>query len=75
MRGCVTIAGRDGRIADGWGETPLSVEWAWPSPASHASRRQKMIDFCGTLTRAFAQFEPWGHALEVALTTTARCRS
>jgi L-alanine-DL-glutamate epimerase-like enolase superfamily enzyme len=61
----VTIAGRDGRTAEGWGETPLSVEWAWPSPESHASRRQKMIDFCGILTRAFAEFEPWGHALEV----------
>ena len=61
----VTVAGRDGRTADGWGETPLSVEWAWPSASSHSARRQAMIDFCGRLTAAFAQFDAWGHALEI----------
>ena len=61
----VTIAGRDGQIAEGWGETPLSVEWAWPSPASHMSRRQAMIDVCGRLAAAFSQFAAWGHALEI----------
>jgi L-alanine-DL-glutamate epimerase-like enolase superfamily enzyme len=61
----VTIAGRDGRIASGWGETPLSVEWSWPAKSSHAVRRQRMIDFCGVLARAFAKFDAWGHPLEV----------
>ncbi len=61
----VAIVGRDGRVAEGWGETPLSVEWAWPGRGSHASRRQKMIDFCGAALADFAQFDAWGHALEV----------
>jgi L-alanine-DL-glutamate epimerase-like enolase superfamily enzyme len=61
----VTVAGRDGRTADGWGETPLNVEWAWPGASSHSTRRQAMIDFCGRLTAAFAQYDVWGHALEV----------
>jgi L-alanine-DL-glutamate epimerase-like enolase superfamily enzyme len=63
----VTVTGRDGRAANGWGETPLSVEWSWPSRASHATRRQAMIDFCGLVAAAFAQFETWGHALEIGV--------
>jgi hypothetical protein len=27
----VTVEDRSGRRAEGWGETPLSVQWAWPS--------------------------------------------
>jgi len=29
-RACVTAADRKGQSAQGWGETPLSVQWAWP---------------------------------------------
>ena len=29
----LTVEGVDGRRADGWGETPLSAQWAWPSEA------------------------------------------
>jgi L-alanine-DL-glutamate epimerase-like enolase superfamily enzyme len=66
-RARVVIAGRDGRIAEGWGETPLNVEWAWPSSSSHAARRDAMIDFCRRLTEVAAQFDSWGHALEVGV--------
>ena len=31
IRVAVTVAGADGQVAKGWGETPLSVTWAWPS--------------------------------------------
>ncbi len=27
----LTVADRQGRTATGWGETPLSVQWVWPS--------------------------------------------
>ena len=27
-RACVTVAGAHGKTAQGWGETPLSVQWA-----------------------------------------------
>ena len=30
-RAKVTLEDRDGNVASGWGETPLSVQWVWPS--------------------------------------------
>jgi hypothetical protein len=31
----MTVEGTQGRRADGWGETPLSVQWVWPSRLSY----------------------------------------
>ncbi len=59
------VVGRDGRSADGWGETPLSVQWAWPSEQSFAARQEAMIAFCRTLAEAWAGFTAWGHPLEI----------
>ncbi len=28
----VRVADAAGHTAEGWGETPLSVQWVWPSP-------------------------------------------
>lgn len=63
----VTITGQDGRLADGWGETPLNVEWSWPGSQSHADRQQAMIEFCQRLTAQFSHYEAWGHPLEVGV--------
>ena len=30
-RAMVRVADQQGRTAAGWGETPLSVQWVWPS--------------------------------------------
>ena len=32
-RACVKVSDEQGRTAEGWGETPLSVQWVWPSGA------------------------------------------
>lgn len=61
----LTVAGADGTRADGWGETPLSVQWAWPSALPYAYRHEAMKDFCARLARAWAGFDAAGHALEV----------
>src|SRR4029078_7198458 len=29
------VADRRGAVAEGWGETPLSVQWVWPSQLSY----------------------------------------
>jgi L-alanine-DL-glutamate epimerase-like enolase superfamily enzyme len=60
----VRVAGADGRKADGWGETPLSVQWAWPSDQSYEERHRAMTGFCETLTEAFAGMEASGHPIE-----------
>ncbi len=61
----VFVAGRDGRSAAGWGETPLSVQWAWPAPFSYAERHDAMVGFCRRLAQACANFDAWGHPIEI----------
>ncbi len=39
---CVTVEGARGRRADGWGETPLLVQWVWPSALSYEERHQAL---------------------------------
>jgi L-alanine-DL-glutamate epimerase-like enolase superfamily enzyme len=59
------VVGRDGRSVDGWGETPLSVQWAWPDELSYAARHEAMVAFCRSLAEAWAGFDAWGHPLEI----------
>ena len=66
-RARIEVVGRDGRRADGWGETPLSVQWAWPSDLSYAERHESMIEFCRRLAEAWSQWEPWGHPIEIGM--------
>lgn len=43
----MTVENRDGATAYGYGETPLSVGWGWPSAdLSFEYREEKMIEFC-----------------------------
>jgi L-alanine-DL-glutamate epimerase-like enolase superfamily enzyme len=64
-RVCVEVTSRDGKTAQGWGETPLSVQWAWPSSISYAERHAAMIDFCKRLERPWIEFDSWGHPMEI----------
>jgi L-alanine-DL-glutamate epimerase-like enolase superfamily enzyme len=64
-RACVTVRNRQGRRAEGWGETPLSVQWVWPSGVLYADRHEALKAFCWKLASAFRQFGDWGHPLEV----------
>lgn len=59
------IQGRDDREADGWGETPLSVQWTWPGDLSYVERHDAMVAFCKKLAAAWAQADFWGHPMEV----------
>ena len=66
---CARVAMRvedaQGRSTVGWGETPLSVQWVWPSNLSYEQRHQALKDFCAILAKAWAHFDCSGHALEV----------
>lgn len=64
-RVCLIVSRADGTRAEGWGETPLSVQWIWPSALSYAVRLQALQEFCDVLTEAYAQFPARGHALEI----------
>jgi len=70
-RACVTVANSQGQKAQGWGETPLSVQWAWPSSLSYQERCEAMQLFCsakGGLAEAWAKFNPPqpGHPIELS---------
>ena len=66
LRVAVEVQGRDGNKAVGWGETPLSVTWAWPSVTlSYAERYAAMVKFCGQLAEAWAKKTSTGHPLEI----------
>lgn len=64
-RVCVEVERADGRRAVGWGETPLSVQWVWPSSVPYEVRHRALQDFCDLLTDAYARFPGRGHAMEV----------
>ena len=36
---------RDGNESFGWGETPLSVQWVWPSSVAYGERLDALLDF------------------------------
>ena len=61
----VTVEGRDGRTATGWGETPLSVTWVWPSSLSYEERHESLKAFCRKLAKVWPSFDAWGHPIEV----------
>ncbi len=61
----VHVIRRDGTPAEGWGETPLSVQWVWPSSTPYGPRQQALKLFCEVLAHAWANHPDWGHALEL----------
>lgn len=61
----VVVEDRQGKLASGWGETPLSVQWVWPSDTEYSYRHNALKDFCEQLTAAWAGFAAVGHPLEI----------
>ncbi|MFW6107445.1 MAG: enolase C-terminal domain-like protein [bacterium] len=59
------VADARGRTAEGWGETPLSVQWAWPSDLPYEDRHEAMKALCAALAEAWAEFDVAGHPIEV----------
>ena len=54
-----------GHTAEGWGETPLSVQWVWPSHLSYEHRHDTLKRFTLQLAQAWSAFDVSGHPLEV----------
>jgi len=61
----LTVRDSAGHTAVGWGESPLSVQWGWPSDLLYEQRHQAMRNFCGSLCRELLAAELTGHALEI----------
>jgi hypothetical protein len=62
----LTVEDCRGRRADGWGETPLAVQWVWPSRLSYDERNQALESLCLRIARAWLETSAgFGHPLEL----------
>lgn len=59
----VTVKNRSGGFATGWGETPLSAQWAWPGTLSYAERNKRMCDFCRLIGDVLTTDGSFGHPI------------
>ncbi len=64
-RVCMRVANAAGQAAEGWGETPLSVQWVWPSSRTYEERHEALKRFCVILAGAWKSFRVSGHPMEV----------
>ena len=64
-RTCVTVEDGSGKTAQGWGETPLSVVWVWPSSLTYEERENVLKDFTERLAGAWKEYSKSGHPMEV----------
>ncbi len=65
-RTAVRVRGADGCTAIGWGETPLAVQWGWPSATlSYTARHDAMVRLCSAAAGELAAFPERGHAFEI----------
>jgi len=69
IRVAATVEDGSGRRAVGWGETPLSVTWAWPSASmTYGARYEAMVALCHELAGQWADSPTTGHPLEIGHT-------
>jgi len=64
-RARVKVSDDHGRTAEGWGETPLSVQWVWPSATAYEERHAALKAFCVELTDLWASIRSPGHPIEL----------
>ena len=62
----LTVSLSNGVKAKGWGETPLSVQWVWPSKFAYEARHKALKEFCISLSKKWAEFDNIGHPIEIS---------
>ncbi len=63
----VEVETRKGKRAFGWGETPLSVQWVWPSDLAYEERHIALKKFTEILVDVWKEYDFCGHAMELGV--------
>ena len=58
----IKVENDQGQEEIGWGETPLSVPWVWPSSLDYKTREDTLQQFCVEICKSLKNFEESGHA-------------
>jgi len=66
-RAKITVENGQGQSAIGWGETPLSVQWVWPSKLTMQFRLERLQNFASLLATHVGKITLAGHAMEIGL--------
>jgi len=61
----IEVESPGGKRAVGWGETPLSVQWVWPSALPYEERHTVLKEFTIQLAGLWSKFDESGHAFEI----------
>ena len=64
-RARVVLEGANGKTAEGWGETPLSVAWVWPSSIDYEERHEALKSFTIKIAETLQAFTEAGHPIEL----------
>jgi L-alanine-DL-glutamate epimerase-like enolase superfamily enzyme len=59
------LVNNQGNSAEGWGETPLSVQWVWPGNLPYEDRHNALKQFCQQLAGAWLGFQGSGDPILV----------
>ncbi|HAD21915.1 MAG TPA: hypothetical protein DCF87_07365 [Opitutae bacterium] len=61
----VTVQNKLGEQSYGWGETPLSVQWVWPTDTEYSIRYDSLLEFCEFIKIRWQSFDSFGHCIEI----------
>ena len=61
----IIIENSKGKQAEGWGETPLSAAWVWPSNLEYNIGEKRLIEICKSIGDAYCQLNIEGHPFEL----------
>lgn len=65
VRVCLSVIDQQGNRAEGWGETPLSVQWVWPDVLPYQQRLDDLKQMCIDLAADWHGCDRAGHPIEL----------
>lgn len=72
-RVCVRVEDRKGRCSYGWGETPLNIQWIWPSSRPYIERYNSVVSFTRKIAHHICNFSESGHPIEIGYRFIEEC--